>query len=216
MSLAAFGASSLLVHAQPAPKILVVDVVKLYVGYYKVEAQIAKFTEEEKQASAALGKAQAEGNTLIAQYRELVDQAKNPALTNEARTKAENDAQKMGEQIQAKQNEFNTLRDNTERSLQERNKAFRDLILEEINKIATDIAVKKGADLLLDKSGASLAGIPVVLHSDASYDITEEVMKELNRGRPAKAATATPFATPAPTPAKTGDAPMITVPGAKK
>lgn len=220
LALAFFGASSLLVHAQPAPKIATVDVVKLYIGYYKVEEQAAKFNEEGKRAGAVLEKMQAEGSALVEQYRELVEKTKNPALASEARSKAESDAQKKGEQIQAMQNEFNTLRENTERSLQERNKAFREVILEEISKTSTDIAKKRGANLLFDKSGPSLSGIPTLMYSDEAYEITDEVMQELNKNRPAKT-TATPSPSvpspvTAPTPTRSSDSPVITVPGAKK
>jgi outer membrane protein len=40
-------------------------------------------------------------------------------------------------------------------------------MLEEIGKIATDVAKRKGATLLLDKAGPSLIGIPAVIYADA-------------------------------------------------
>jgi len=213
-ALAAFGLSALFVHAQPAPKILVVDMARLYDSHYKTEEQNAKLSGDEKKASEELEKMNAEGNALVEQYKELVDQSKNPALTNEARTKAEGDAQKKLEQIQAKQNEVGTFRTNATRSIQQRVKTFMSLMLEEIGKIATEVAKKKGATLLIDKSGPSAIGVPNVIYFDPAYDITDEVMKEINKDRPASPVTA-PSAAPA-APAKSSDSPMITVPGAKK
>jgi hypothetical protein len=52
----------------------------------------------------------------------------------------------------------------------------------------------------------------MILYADADYDITSDVMKEINKDRPAASATTTP-ATPADTNA---DSPKITLPGAKK
>ncbi len=217
-TLAAFGLSSLLVHAQPAPKILVVDLAKLYDSHYKTEEHVAKLTGDEKKASEELEKLNAEGNTLVEQYKELIEQAKNPALTGEARTKAEAESQKKLEQIQAKQNEVGTFRNNATRSIQQRLKTFMSLMLDEIGKIATEIAKKKGATLLIDKSGPSAIGVSNIIYFDPAYDITDEVMKEINQDRPASPVTA-PSAAPASSAApaaRPSASPMITVPGAKK
>ena len=209
-TLAAFGVSALLVQAQPAPKILVVDMAKLYDTHYKTEEQNAKLSGDERKATEELEKLNVEGNALVEGYKELVEQSKNPALTNEARSKAEAEAQKKMEQIQAKQNEVNAFRTNTQRSIQQRIKTFRDLMLEEIGKVASEIAKKKGATLLLDKSGPSLIGVSNLIYSDPAYEISEEVMKEINKDRPVAAA---PAPSPAPEPTKANETPMITVPG---
>ena len=210
-ALAAFSISTLCVHAQPAPKILVVDLAKLYDSHYKTEEQTAKLSGDEKKASEELEKLNAEGTALVEQYKELVEQAKNPALTGEARTRAEGEAQKKLEEIQAKQNEVGTFRNNATRSIQQRIKTYMSLMLEEISKIATDVAKKKGATLLIDKSGPSAIGVSNIVYFDSAYDITDEVMKEINKDRPASPVTA-----PSAAPAKSGEAPLITVPGAKK
>ena len=153
------------------------------------------------------------------QYKELSEQATSPTLTNEARTKAQADAQKKAQEVQSKHDEVVAFQSNTERMLQQRIKNFRDLMLEKITTIATKIAKDKGATLLLDKSGPTLIGISNVIYSDPAYDITDEVLKEANKDRPAPSATpaAAPTATPAPAAAPTtGASPMITVPNAKK
>ena len=100
---------------------------------------------------------------------------------------------------------------NTKNTLQQRFQTFKTLMIEEITKSAVDIAKKKGATFLLDKSGPTLVGVSNVLYYDPSLDITDEVATELNKDRPAAAATPA-AATAAPAPA-TGDSPKITVPG---
>jgi outer membrane protein len=218
-SLAAFGAAALFAQAQPAPKIFVVDMAKLYDNHFKTEEQNSKLKDDEQKAQVELEKLNKEGNSLVEQYKELVEQAKNPALSNDAKAKAEADAQGKLEEIQRKQNEVQAFRANTQRSLQQRVKTFRDLMLEEISKIATDIAKKKGATLLIDKSGPSLIGISNFVYVDAGYDITDEVLKEVNKDRPAGSV---PAARPAAGPASTtttpatGETPTVTFPGAKK
>jgi outer membrane protein len=51
------------------------------------------------------------------------------------------------------------------------------------------------------------------LYADPSYDITEEVIAEINKGRPAGAPAAPAAAAPA---AKPGDTPSVLFPGTKK
>jgi outer membrane protein len=222
-SLALFGAVTLVAQAQPAPKILVVDMAKLYDGHWQTEEQNAKLNHDQQLAQADLERMNKEGTALVDQYKELDEQSKSPALTTEARAKAQADAQKKVEEIQSKQNEIQAFQSNTQRSLQQRVKTFRDVMLEQISNAAAKIAKEKGATLLVDKSGPSLIGVSNIIYSDPAYDITDEVMKEINKDRPAApAASATgktdaalPVVAP-PAAAPAGTPPMITVPAAKK
>lgn len=216
IALAAFSATALIAHAQPAPKILVVDMAKLYDGHYKTEEQNAKLRGDEQKAQEELDKLNKEGNDLVEQYKELVDQSNNPAATAEAKSKAQDEAQRMLEQIQRKQQEVQSFQANTRNSLQQRIQTFRSLMVEEISKTAVDIAKRKGATILLDKSGPTLIGVSNILYTDAAYDITEEVSKEVNKDRPASATTTAPAAssTAAPKAAEPASgSPMITLPG---
>lgn len=214
-ALAAFGAATLAAHAQPAFKLLVVDMEKLYNAHYKTIEQNAKLQADNQKADEEVAKLNTEGNALVEEYKSLNEQAtNNPALTAEAKAKAASDAQKKLEAIQAKQNEVRTFINNTRNQLQTRMTTFRSLMLEEISKTATDIAKKKGASLLVDKYGPTIIGISNVIYSDPSYDITDEVLKEINKDRPANAPTA-PAATPSSTPSSGGDS-KITVPIAPK
>jgi outer membrane protein len=211
LALLAFGATALVAQAQPAPKILVVDMAKLYDGHYKTEEQNAKLRGDEQKAQEELEKLNKEGNSLVEKYKELVDQSNNPAATADAKSKAQTESQRLLQDIQRKQGEVQSFQNNTRNSLQQRIQTFRSMMVEEISKVAVEIAKRKGATLLIDKSGPTLIGVSNILYSDAAYDITDEVSKEGNKDRPA-----TPPAAPAAAP-KAGetksDAPMITVPG---
>jgi outer membrane protein len=211
LALAAFSATALFAQAQPAPKILVVDMAKLYDGHYKTEEQNAKLRGDEQKAQEELEKLNKEGNSLVEKYKELVDQSNNPAATADAKSKAQADSQKLLQEIQRKQGEVQSFQTNTRNSLQQRIQNFRSLMVEEISKVAVEIAKRKGATFLVDKSGPTLIGVSNILYSDAAYDITEEVSKEVNKDRPPAAAGA-PAAGPKAEDAKS-DSPMITVPG---
>jgi outer membrane protein len=211
LALAAFSATALFAQAQPALKILTLDMAKLYDGHYKTEEQNAKLRGDEQKAQEELDKLNKEGNSLVEKYKELVDQSNNPAATADAKSKAQSESERLLQDIQRKQGEVQSFQTNTRNTLQQRIQNFRSMMVEEISKTAVEIAKRKGATMLIDKSGPTLIGVSNVLYADPAYDITEEVSKEVNKDRPA--------GSPAPAAAapKAGetksDSPSITVPG---
>lgn len=194
-----------------AVRILVVDLAQVYDSHYKTEEQNAKLRTDEQRAQEELEKLNAQGNDLVEEYKELVEGAKNPALSDSAKSKAEQDAQAKLEEIQLKQNEVQNFRVNTQRSLQQRIKNFRDILLEEISKIAVDVAKARGTNLLIDKSGPSLLGVSSVLYHDPAYDITDAVLAEVNKGRPA----GMPAAAARSAPATSVEEPTVSFPGTR-
>jgi outer membrane protein len=205
LSAAIAGLFAVAVQAQPAPKVFVVDMAKLYDGHPKTEEQNAKLKADQQKAEEELQKINAEGNGLVEQFKKLEEQVNNPTLSADAKTKLQQDMQGKGQEIQRKQAEVNQFRANTQRSLQQRINNFKQFLLEEISKTAVEIAKKKGATLLLDKSGPTLIGVPSLLYFDPAYDITDEVAKELGNGSTSSASKAA-----------SGEAPSVSFPGAKK
>lgn len=210
--IALIGVLSLAARAQPAVKLFVVDMAKLYDTHYKTVEKNAQLQADDQKAQEEVDKMNKEGNGLVEEYKALTDKSGNPALTADAKSAAQNEAQKKFEAIQNKQREVQTFIQNTRNSLQQRMQTYKALILEEISKIATTVAQRKGATLLIDKSGPSLFLIPSVVYVDAGFDITEEVMKEINKDRPAASATA-PSAPAAPAAAPAAGSPAVSVPG---
>jgi outer membrane protein len=151
--------TALTTHAQTTPKILVVDLAKVFDNHYKTLEQQAKLQADEAKAQE--------------QFKELDEQSKNPTATAEAKAKAQADAQKKYDEIQQKRSEQNSFVQNTSNTLKQRFQTFKTLMIEEITKTATEIAKKHGATILLDKSGPTLVGVSNVLYFDPSLDITE-------------------------------------------
>ncbi len=205
LAVAALGFTSM-VFAQPAPKIFVLDMAKIFEGHYKTEEQQTKLKSDQKKAVEELERLDKEIRSMADKFKEQKEQMDNPALTNDARERAKTDATKTMEEIQQKQQEGQSFRMNAERSFQQRIGNFRAVLIEEISKLATDIAKKKGGTVLMDKGS--------LIYSDPGYDITDEVIAEINKGRPAGAA-ATTGSTAAPA-TKADGTPTVTFPGAKK
>ncbi|HWA28685.1 MAG TPA: OmpH family outer membrane protein [Lacunisphaera sp.] len=216
VTLAALAAATSLLQAQPAVKLVVVDVAKAFESHWESEEANAKIQESKKKAEEQTEEMGKQRQLIVDSYKELVEQAKNTLLTAEARTKAEGEVQKKYEELQRKTAEIQNFIQNTQRILQQRIDNHRELLLDKINKLVVEIAKRHGATLVLDKSGPSIYKIPVVLYSDAAFDITEELVKEENKDRPAPAApTTAPAGTTQPAPGAL-PAPKVATPEPKK
>lgn len=220
LALALLPAAAIISRAQTSPKILVVDMQQLLQKHYETVAQDAKLKADSEKAQQELDRMNKEGNDLVAQYKELVEQTQNPTTKPEVKAQAEQDAQKKLADIQRKSNEVRTFEQNTQRALQQRVSNFRQVMFQKISKIAIAVAKAKGATLLLDKSGPTLLGIPSVIYADPAMDITDEVLAEINKGKPANfdqtaaapAASSAPAAPSDDSSNSNGDTPNITVP----
>jgi outer membrane protein len=197
--------------AQSTPKILVVDMAKLLDGHHKTAEHLEKIKGAQAKANEELEKLRKEIAGLEEQLKQLDGDVQNPALSTDAREKIRTDFRTKFEERQKKINELNTFFGENQRSFQRRMENFRKLMFEEIAVTVTDIAKKKGGTLVLDKSGPSLIGINPVVYADKDQDITEEVQKELNKGRPA----GSPAAPAAPAASATDSDAKVSFPGAK-
>lgn len=213
VTLAAAAALTLGASAQPAPKVLVVDVAKLYQGHWKTADMQAKLQSDEQKAQEEIERMNKEGNAIVEEFKSLSEAVNNPTLSADGKAKAQAEAQKKYEAIQAKQRDVQTFVQNTRNTLGQREGNFRGMLLEDISKVAGEIAKKKGANILLDKSGPSGHGISNLLYLDPAFEITDEVAKELAKDKPA--GSATPAATPAAMAPATAapSTPAVTVPG---
>jgi outer membrane protein len=210
LAVAALALSALTAQAQTAPKILVVDLAKIFDTHYKTVEQQAKLQADEAKAQDQLAEITKEGNALVAEYKDLDDQSKNPAASADAKAKAQADMQKKADEINEKRQEQQSFVQTTQRTLQQRFQTFKTLMIEEISKTAVDIAKSHGATFLLDKSGPTLVGVSNVLYFEPDLDITDEVIAAINKDRPA----VTPTPTGAmPASSSSSDSPKITVPG---
>lgn len=175
--------------AEVAFKPVVVDMTKVFETHYKTEAAYAKFNDFGQKVQEQLDAVSKKIQESATQYQELVEQSRNTVLKPEARAQAEADAQKKGEEIQRMQGEAQNFKNQNQAKIQQLIKTHRDGLLEEITLTVKNMARARGATLVLDKS--------VSVYCDDSFDMTEEVIKEVNKDRP-PAPPAPAAVTPAP------------------
>ena len=180
----AVGLGVLVGQAQPAVSLMTVNLADAYDGYYKTKEANNKLREAQEKAQEQIEALNQEGNVLVESYQEMVEQSQNSALTEEARRKAGEDSQKKLEEIQVKQAEVTQFGQNTQRALAQRQKTHRDLMFDEITKVVADMAKARNVSVVLDSSGPSVFGAPVLLYGDSAYDVTAELLEILNTDAP--------------------------------
>jgi len=180
LAVASFGAAS----AQAELVILTISVNRAAEQFYKVQNFLQELESSNKQAQEHVQSITNEGRGLEQEYKELADQANSDILTETARKDAAQDAQIKIKEIQQKQNELRQFALNVERQMAARQSTQMSLFTKEIMAVVSDVSKERNATLVLDTSGASQNGMPVVLSSDDSIDITEEVIERINANKP--------------------------------
>ncbi|BET67079.1 hypothetical protein ASA1KI_19970 [Opitutales bacterium ASA1] len=189
LSLAAFCAAGTISQAQPALKIATVSIGRAYDEYWKTQENVAKLRDAQTKAQEQVADLQKQLDEVIAEYQALEEKTKSTALSKEGLAKAQADAESKLAEVNAKQQEGQQFIQNTQRSLQLREKNHRDLMIDEITAVVETIRAKRGATLVLDTSGPTAIGLSAIVYADSAYDMTEEVIAELNKSKPATPAT---------------------------
>lgn len=182
----AFGVSA---SAQPALNVVTIDLAKTYESYWETQANEAKLRETFQKAEKEAQRMQAEGAALVEQYKATGETSTNSMLTQEARDEASAKLQPMASEIQAKQQELQQFVANTQRQLEQRRNTHQAMMMDKIKAVANEIGRAQGATLIIDTSGPTAIGLSSVLYADPAYDITDRVMAELEKTKPAEEET---------------------------
>jgi outer membrane protein len=212
LALVAVALTAATAHADSAPKILIIDLSKIFSAHWKTQQEQAKMNDEETKAQKEFERMGNEGKALVEELKELNDEVKSPTASNEAKARAQAAVQKKYDEIQRKHAEQNEYAQNADKLFRQRMDAFKSLMFAEISKVAIDVAKKHGGLVVLDKSGPTMVGISNVVYYDPSLEITDEVMAIIDKDRPANLPPLSPTPGPSAAPA-IGAPPTITVPG---
>ena len=165
-------------------KIITVDLTKLYNEYYKTKEASEKIQNSIDKAKEQQEELVATGQTLVEDFKDIMEMVENPALTDEARTKAQSDAELKRQEILEKERDVQQFQANTQRSLQQRQRTYRDLFIDEIKGVVLEVGRERGGDLILDLSGVTAVGVPAVIFADPAWDITDIVLERINANAP--------------------------------
>ena len=181
--------------------------------------EYSKTKEAEKKVNDAKDSAKKEFDDRTDSYKKALEEVNNlnkqlesTALSADKKTQLAKDSDDKINNIKNMEREINEFRQTRENQLREQALRMRDGIVKEIMDVVNDRVKTMNMDLVFDKSGLSVNGVPSLLYSRDSYDFTNDVVAALNKpGRPstvssegssAGSPTVTTRASPTATPKK--------------
>ena len=198
--------------AQGTLKVGTVDMNRAFKEYNKTKDAEAKINEAKNAAKKEYDDRAENYKKALDEINKLNQQLEAPALSADAKTAKAKERDEKIASIKNMEREINEFRQTRERQLQEQALRMREGIVKEITDVVMDRVKSQNLDLVFDKSGMSLNGVPLLMYSRDNVEFTNEIVAALNKpGRasdtgaataasPAAAAATSPAA--AATPAK--------------
>ena len=117
------------------------------------------------------------------EIQKLAEKIDNPALSDEARDKMKTEAEKLIETLREKEMNFQQWQEEAESRLRDMRAQMLSKTIEEIKIIVSEIAIAKGALLVINRTN------PDVLYAASVTDISEKTILRLNQRYPAPVKT---------------------------
>ncbi|MEY2543100.1 MAG: outer membrane protein [Verrucomicrobiota bacterium] len=178
--------------AQGTLKIGTVDMNRTFREYNKTKDAEAKINDAKNQAKKEYDERADSYKKALDDINNLNKQLEAPALSADAKAAKAKERDDKISNIKNMEREITEFRQTRERQLQEQALRMREGIVKEISEVVTEKVKSGNLDLVFDKSGNSLNGVPVVMYSRDSVDFTNDVITVLNKpGRVSSVTTAT-------------------------
>jgi outer membrane protein len=164
-------------------RIATVDLNKIFNEYYKTPVASGKL----KDTAESYNK---EHEDMLAQYRKQVDELNKlreeqdkPEYTPEVREQKKKAVQEKLAETQKAQRDIEEYRNSHRQILEQQTQRMRQGILKEINDVIGKEARNAGYSIVFDKSGNTLNGTPSIVFAQDTLDITDEIIKTLNKNK---------------------------------
>ena len=188
--------------AQGTAKIGTVDMQRAFKDYTKTKDAEAKINDAKNSAKKEYDDRAEAYKKALDEINNLNKQLESPALSAEKKTGMAKERDEKIANIKSMEREISDFRQTRERQLQEQLMRMREGIVKEITDVVMEKVKAKSLDFVLDKSGISINGVPVVMYAPENVDFTNEIIETLNKpGRatalakkPAAGASASPAA----------------------
>jgi outer membrane protein len=178
--------------AQGTLKIGTVDMNRAFKEYNKTKDAEAKINDAKNQAKKEYDDRADSYKKALDEINNLNKQLDSPALSAEKKAQTAKDRDEKIANIKNMEREINEFRQTRERQLQEQAMRMREGIVKEITDVVNEKVKANALDLVFDKSGMSLNGVPLLMYSKENVDFTNDVVAVLNKpGRVSAISTAT-------------------------
>ena len=187
--------------AQGTMKIGTVDMQRAFKDYNKTKEAEAKINDAKNSAKKEYDDRAEAYKKALDEINNLNKQLESSALSADKKTQIAKDRDDKIANIKNMEREISDFRQTRERQLQEQLMRVREVIVKEITDVVMEKVKSNNLDLVFDKSGMSINGVPVLMYSHDNIDFTNDIIAVLNKpGRataPITKTSTTTSATPA-------------------
>jgi len=186
--------------AQGTLKIGTVDMQRAFKEYNKTKEAEVKINDAKNAAKKEYDDRAESYKKALDEINNLNKQLESPALSADKKTQTAKERDDKIANIKNMEREISDFRQTRERQLQEQLMRVREGIVKEITDVVMEKVKTNNMDLVFDKSGMSINGVPFLLYSHDNIDFTNDIVAVLNK--PGRAASSTARATSSATPAR--------------
>ncbi len=186
--------------AQGTTKIGTVDMQRAFKEYNKTKEAEVKINDAKNAAKKEYDDRAESYKKALDEINNLNKQLESPALSADKKTQTAKERDDKIANIKNMEREISDFRQTRERQLQEQLMRVREGIVKEITDVVMEKVKTNNMDLVFDKSGMSINGVPFLLYSHDNIDFTNDIITVLNK--PGRAASSTAKATSSATPAR--------------
>jgi outer membrane protein len=186
--------------AQGTMKIGTVDMQRAFKEYNKTKEAEVKINDAKNSAKKEYDDRAESYKKALDEINNLNKQLESPALSADKKTQTAKERDDKIANIKNMEREISDFRQTRERQLQEQLMRVREGIVKEITDVVMEKVKANHFDLVLDRSGMSINGVPFLLYAPDNVDFTNDIIAVLNK--PGRAASSTAKANPSATPAK--------------
>ena len=174
--------AAIILPAGAAQKIVTVNIEKLFNAYYKTP-QVENIIRKQAQVyQNYLTKKMEKARELDKKFRVELDKAQNVTLSNENRSKAAQQAEKYNSEIRLLRAEMETYSNEKRKEMANMTIEKRASVMQDISNVIRKVAEGMAADFVFDVSGKTTHQIPALIYANPATDITNDVLKILNKG----------------------------------
>jgi outer membrane protein len=188
--------------AQGTLKIGTVDMQRAFKEYNKTKEAEAKINDAKNSARKEYDDRAEDYKKALDEINNLNKQLESPALSADKKTQTAKDRDDKIAKIKNMEREISDFRQTRERQLQEQLMRMREGLVKEITDVVMDKVKANNLDLVFDKSGMSINGVPVLMYSHDNIDFTNDVIAVLNKAGRATGGTAKTFGSASATPTR--------------
>ena len=169
-------------HAQV--KIGTVDMNKIFSAYYKTKDAEARINEARNAAKQELDERMDTYKKNLDDINKLNDDINKPELSAESKQAKTKERDDKIQETKALEQEITEFRQTREKQLQDQAVRMRNGIVDEITKLVLDKVKTENYDIVMDRSGLSLNGVPILIFAKDSLDFSDDIVTALNKDKP--------------------------------